>query len=214
MREKWVRVAILAAIGIAVMLALYWAVREIPRAIARRALQKEEKVVDISSLVTQIRELSRLETASMRVMHVSSIEQSYGVIPNAIAGDKITFLAVGDVIAGIDLSHITVDDVRKSSDGTLTLRLPRPAILVSRVDNRESRVLNRDTGLLRGADPELESRVRMNAEMAIRREAVSKGILQLASTNAETKLAAFLNTLGVQQVRFERAAPLPVEAGR
>lgn len=203
MREKWFRAGILAFVGLAVLVTLFWAVRTIPRAIARKALQKEEKVQDISALVTQIRELSRLETAAMRVMHVSSIEQSYGVIPNAIAGDKITFLAVGDVIAGIDLSRITPEDVRRSDDGTIVLKLPPPSIFVTRVDNRESQVLNRDTGVLRQADPGLESRVRMGAEVSIRREAVNKGILQLASRNAETKLAGFLNTLGFDKVRFE-----------
>jgi hypothetical protein len=205
MRETWFRGAILAFIGLSLLFAVWWTLRTVPRAIFNRATAKEEKVQDINSLVVQIRELSRLETASMRVMHVSTIEQSYGVVPNTLAGDKITFLAVGDVIAGIDLSRISRDDVSLSGDGTLTLRLPESSILVSRVDNRQSRVLNRDTGWLRKADPNLEGRVRQSAELSIRREAMDKGILQLASNNAEAKLAAFLNTLGFEKVRFERA---------
>lgn len=205
MREKWIRAAILGFIGLAVLFTFYWAVRTIPRAIAQRAIAKQEKIHDIEALVTHIRELSRLETASMRVMHVSTVEQSYGVIPDAIAGDAITFLAVGDVIAGIDLSRLTREDVQMSGDGTLTLRLPSSTILVTRVDNRESRVLTRDTGVLRKADPGMEGRVRMSAEISIRREALNKGILQLASRNAESKLAGFLNTLGFEKVRFESA---------
>ena len=47
----------------------------------------QEKTVDMGALVTQVRELSRLETASMRVMHVSTITQSYKMIPDAVAGD-------------------------------------------------------------------------------------------------------------------------------
>ena len=166
----------------------------------------EEKTIDIGALVTQVRELSRLETASMRVMNVSTITQSYKLIPDAMAGDQMTFLAAGDVIAGVDLSQIGEKDVWRESDGTIVLRLPPSAIFMTRVDNRESRVVNRKTGLLRRADVNLESRVRQHAEQSIRNEAVKKGILLMASQNAEKKLADFLHTVGIQKVRFERSA--------
>ena len=66
--------------------------------------------------------------------------------------------------------------------------------------------------LFRRADENLESRARMNAEIGIRQEAMKKGILPLAANNAETKLASFIQTLGVKTVRFERlpsASPSP-----
>jgi len=73
---------------------------------------------------------------------------------------------------------------------------------VARVDNQKSRVLTRDTGMLRRRDVDLETRARQHAEENIRREAVSKGILTVATQTGEKKLAGFLNTLGFEKVRF------------
>jgi hypothetical protein len=156
----------------------------------------------VAALVTQVRELNRLETAAMRVVHIGKISQTYKLVPNALAGDEITFLAEGDVIAGIDLARLTPQDVWKSPDGTINLRLPPAEVLIARVDNQKSRVLTRDTGMLRRRDVDLETRARQHAEENIRREAVSKGILTMATQTGEKKLAGFLNTLGFEKVRF------------
>jgi hypothetical protein len=170
--------------------------------IVTRAITPREQTFDLGALVTQVRELSRLETASMHVMHISTITQGYDMVPDTIAGDQLTFLAAGDVIAGVDLKLVDRGDVWRAADGTLMMRLPPSQILVTRVDNRESRVLSRKTGLLRRADINLESRARQYAEQEIRNESIRKGILKMASTNAESKLAEFLHTLGFQKVKF------------
>jgi hypothetical protein len=175
--------------------------------LAKKTVQQElltpkETTLDMAALVTQVRDLNRLETASMRVVHVGTIKQSYKLIPNAFAGDEITFLATGDVIAGIDLARLQPTDVWREPDGTVVMRLPPSQLLVSRVDNEQSHVVNRKTGVLRRADIDLETRARQHAEENIRREAIKKGILPLAATNAEKKLAELLHTLGARRVRF------------
>ena len=167
-----------------------------------------EQIVDLDALVTKVRDLNRLETAAMHVVHISTINQTYEMIPNALAGDELTFFAAGDVIAGVDLSQLKHEDVQHQPDGTIVLHLPPPQILITRLDNRESRVLSRKTGMLRRADVNLETRARQNAESGIRNEALHKGILPLAAQNAEIKLAAILHTLGVQKVRFEQTPPV------
>lgn len=170
--------------------------------VEREILTPQERQVDLAALVTQVRELNRLETASMRVIHVGTITQSYKVIPDALAGDELTFLATGDVIAGLDLAQLKPEDVWRSPDGTINVRLPRPQVLVTRVDNKESRVLTRKTGVLRRVDIDLETRARQHAEENIRAEALKKGILGLASQNGEKKMAELLRTLGAERVRF------------
>ena len=174
------------------------------KTVTEAVLTPQEKTVDIATLVTQVRELNRLETASMRVMHVGTITQQYKMVPNALGGDEITFLATGDVIAGIDLSHLRKEDVWKSPDGTINFRLPPSQILVSRVDNEQSRVLTRKTGMLRRADVDLETRARQHAEANIRAEALKRGVLKLAADNGEKKLAELMQTLGFEKVRFVR----------
>lgn len=207
------RAWIVLAIAIVLMLAGVvatgrWMVRTTARAANAaidRVIAPREKQVDLGALVMRVRELSRLETASMRVMHVSTIRQSRGMIPDTFAGDEMTFLAVGDVIAGIDLSRLSRDDVRVDADGTIVLRLPPSELLISRLDNDQSRVMTRETGFLRRSDPQLEGRVRAHAERSIRKEALDKGILRTADTNAQSKLGEFLVTLGFEKVRFEQS---------
>lgn len=201
-------------IAVAAVLAagtLFLVLRTARRVVDRKVsevLKPKETTVDLGILVTRVRDLNRLETASMRVMQVSTITQSYSLVPGALGNDQLTFLATGDVIAGIDLAQLDPQDVWREPDGTVVLRLPPAQILVSRVDNRESRVVNRKTGVFRKADLNLESRARQNAEQAIRNEAVNKGVLNLARVNAQKRLADLLHTLGAQKVRFEeKTAP-------
>ena len=180
--------------------------------VAEELTEKEEKQIDLSAVVTEVRELARLETAKMRVVHMSTIRQSYKYIPDALAGDELTLVAEGEVIAGIDLREVTREDAWIAEDGTLTIRLPRAKILVSRLDNRKTRVVNRDTGALRKGDVNLESRARENAERGIRNEALRKGILDMAQQNAETRLADFLLTLGAEKIRFtDEQRPMDIE---
>jgi hypothetical protein len=164
-----------------------------------------ETTLDLGAVVVQVRELSRLETAAMRVMHIGTVKQEYRMVPNALGGDEIQFLATGDVIAGIDLSAVQANDVWRESDGTVVMRLPPAEVLITRVDNNESRVLSRKTGVLRRSDVHLESRARQFAEQNIRAEALKKGILKTADDSAEKKLADFLHKLGARKVKFVRS---------
>ena len=180
------------------------------RTVVDAVLEPDEKTVDIATLVTQVRELNRLETASMRVMHVGTISQTYKMVPNALAADEITFLATGDVYAGIDLSQLRQEDVWRSPDGTVNVRLPKAQVLVTRVDNGQSRVLTRKTGVLRRADVDLETRARQRAEENIRAEALKRGILKIAADSGEKKMAELLHTFGAEKVRFVNSgAPAP-----
>ncbi|MDQ3284037.1 MAG: DUF4230 domain-containing protein [Acidobacteriota bacterium] len=193
--------ALLVAIAVTITTGvIVWRVAK--RSIVTEVLAPQEKTIDITTLVTQVRELNRLETASMRVMHVATIKQEYKMIPNALAGDELTFLATGDVIAGLDLAQLKPGDVWRSPDGTINLRMPRAQVLVTRVDNQESRVLTRKTGVLRRADIDLETRARQHAEENIRAEALKRGVLKMAAQNGEKKLADFLHSAGVEKVRF------------
>ena len=208
MRKRSALLLVLGVVALAVLGGyLSWRLtRQAMTAAVAEITERKEETIDLSALVTQVRELSRLETASMRVIHVATTTQSYELVPNALAGDQLTFLAAGDVIAGIDLSLVQQKDVWREPDGTVVMRLPRSQILVSRIDNRESKVINRKTGLLRKSDVHLEARARQTAEQGIRNEAMKKGILKLADQNAEAKLAQFLHAVGVQRVRFERSS--------
>lgn len=208
MRQRLIALVVGILVIATVLVTMLYLVISAPTRFTQRALQRaterREAHDDLGDLVIRVRGLARLETVEMRVMHVGRIRQSYGVIPNQLAGDAITFLAVGDVVAGIDLSSITREDVRLDHDGTLVVKLPASEIFMTRLDNKQSHVITRDTGLLRRADPELETKVRQFGEDAIQAEALRKGVLPIANKNAEARLGEFLHNLGFQKVRFER----------
>src|SRR5260370_41028118 len=128
-------VALLLVIGLT--FAGGWLFLRRSRKAAQEVLIPHEKEVDLTALVIRVRAISRLETASMRVVHVSTVAQTYDLVPNALGGDELTFLATGDVIAGIDLSQLKQEDIRRDLDGTIVVRLPASQVLVTRLDNRE-----------------------------------------------------------------------------
>ncbi|HSY49594.1 MAG TPA: DUF4230 domain-containing protein [Thermoanaerobaculia bacterium] len=199
------QILILIAVLVVVLLGIIdaaWVIAHRVVQMASSTVTRKEEMAEIGTLVTRVRELNRLETASMRVVSVNTIRQSYDLIPNALAGDELTLYAAGDVIAGVDLSILKPDDVHREPDGTIVVRLPPPQLLVSRIDNRASHVIDRRTGVFRRADIGMEGRARQYAEQNIRNEAVRKGILPLAQQNAEARVAELLHTLGAVKVRF------------
>jgi hypothetical protein len=198
-------VIFLLAISVVAAALLLWRSRNFATDIAKPT----ETEIDLGAVTTRIRSLNRLETASMHVVHVSTIKQGYNLLPNSIGGDELTLYAGGDVIAGVDLAMLKDGDVTRAPDGTVIVHLPPPMILVTRIDNRETRVISRKTGLLRRADPNLEGRARLYAEGGVRSEAVRKGILPLAKNNAQLRIAELLHATGVTRVTFVEAAPSP-----
>jgi len=191
-------VVFLLAISVVAAGVLLWRMRHIATEITKRT----ETEIDLGAVTTRIRSLNRLETVSMHVVHVSTISQTYKLIPNSIAGDEITLFAGGDVIAGVDLSQMKNGDISRAPDGTVIVRLPPPMVLLTRIDNRETRVVSRKTGLLRRADPGLEGRARLYAEGGVRNEALKKGILPQAKTNAQLRIAELLHATGIARVTF------------
>jgi hypothetical protein len=198
-------VVILLAISVLAAVVLLWRMRNIATEVAK----SHETEIDLGAVTTRIRNLNRLETASMHVVHVSTISQTYTLVPNAIGGDELTLYAGGDVIAGVDLAQMKNGDLARAPDGSVIVRLPPPQVLLTRIDNRETRVISRKTGLLRRADPNLEGRARLYAEGGVRSEAVRKGILTLAKNNAQLRIAELLHAIGIQKVEFRESGFAP-----
>src|SRR5690348_7867356 len=89
-------VIILLAISIVAAVVLLWRARHIATDLAN-VTKPAETEIDLGAVTTRIRNLNRLETASMHVVYVSTIKQEYKLVPNAIGGDELTLFAGGDV---------------------------------------------------------------------------------------------------------------------
>jgi Protein of unknown function (DUF4230) len=111
------------------------------------------------------------------------------------------FVGHGYVIAGVDLSKIRSEDL-VFEDGMLIVNLPEPEIFIATLDNNQSYVYDRDTGLLTHGDINLETTARQAAEEQIRKAALEDGILEKAKENAETFLGSLLASLVHSEVSF------------
>ncbi len=157
--------------------------------------------IDTSSaaVVERIRKLNRLETVVYSIDKIVEGQRENSLIPHFLIGDKLLLIAHGEVIAGIDLSQLQASDVSVSGD-RVSIKLPAPMVLSTRLDNARTKVYSRDTGVFVTADPNLESEVRKAAEEQIGQAAVADGILDKAKANAQASLTAALYGLGFKTV--------------
>lgn len=152
-----------------------------------------------TAVVLQMKELNRLETASFTIEKIIEAGTDGNTFQNVLFGDKILLIAHAEIIAGFDLSKMSADDVT-IEDNSLSIRLPAPEILVTDLDNEQTKVYDRRQGLLTQGDKDLESRARLSAEQSIREAACQQNILDIASDNARTQLQTTFEIAGFQEV--------------
>ena len=114
---------------------------------------------------------------------------------------RVLLLAHGVVKAGIDLKRLAPGDVAINGK-TVCLRLPPPQIMDAYLDDKESQVIDRSTGLLRAFDKDLEQTARQNAVDDIGRAARTSGILDEAEKRGRTELENFFKRAGFERVEF------------
>jgi hypothetical protein len=162
---------------------------------------------DPVTVIYQVRSLARLETIQYSIEKVITAETGQGVF-GALFGDRLLFVAHGIVLAGVDLAKLGPQDM-ELRDGVLYVRLPEAEIFIATLDNQKSYVYDRDTGLLRRGDVNLETAARQAAELEIRNAAIEDGILNQASQNAENFMYRLLRDLGYPDVIFLKPTPVP-----
>lgn len=157
-------------------------------------------IPDPVTIIHEVRALARLETIQYSVEKIITAEVNQGVL-GPLFGDRLLFVAHGNVIAGIDLAKLDAQDLWLEA-GILRIRLPAAEVLVVTLDNEQSYVYDRDTGLFTHGDVNLETTARQAAEEEIRKAAIEDGILDLAGQNAESYLSRLFRSLGFPEVIF------------
>jgi hypothetical protein len=155
-------------------------------------------IPDPVTIINEVQALARLETIRYTVEKVVTAEVNQGVL-GPLFGDRLLFIAHGYVIAGMDMNKIKPEDLWLEGQ-VLNVRLPAAEILVATLDNDKSYVYDRVTGLFTHGDPTLETQVRQVAEQEIVKAATQDGILDQATTNAQTYLRWFFETLGYKYI--------------
>lgn len=166
-----------------------------------------------ATVVKQINDLSRLETASYEMEKVVTADSEQDGLLGMLLGESMIFIAYGKVYAGVDFAKMEAADLVVVDPDTVMVHLPPAEIFadIPVLDNERSFVADRDTGLLTRADPELETQVRQAAESSIREAAQSSDILTRANTNAQTYMHNFLAGLGFTEIIFTPDTPPTAE---
>jgi hypothetical protein len=159
----------------------------------------------------------RIQTSAAILQQVQSLAQlvtvRYVMEKAVVAEDvkwygqnRLLLLAHGVVKAGFDLARMEPGDIAVEGD-RLTLWLPPPRVTDAYLDEARTRVIDRDTGLLRRFDKELEQTARQTALREIRLAAHEAGILRDAEEHARQQLRRFFELAGFREVQIHIRRP-------
>ncbi len=177
----------------------------------------ETEVVDRSTppLLLALQDLSEYHAAAADLQVVIDLETDTPWVPSVISGERVSFLATGTVDAHVDFERLGEDAVTLSPDGTsATIVLPAPELGEVRIDPENSRVLDRDRGLVErlgdaiGENPSDDSELYALAERRLAAAAGESDVLDRAEANTRDMLTTLAGSLGVDEVTVEFEEPV------
>ena len=152
-------------------------------------------------VLSKVKALARLETAQYVMQTVVDLQKEPSNIWQQVFGtDKLLLVASGEVVAGFDMSQVQENDIVVQGS-SVTLMLPPPEILYSKVDNTKTYIYMRETGLFVPPDPNLEAEARRLAERRLVSWADEHNILDKAEDFGTLYLESFLRSLGFSEVK-------------
>jgi hypothetical protein len=180
---------------------IFPALNTVPERVQQIIATPTPTIFDRGGTIQQIRSLNRLETQSFAVERVVEASVERGNLLDTFLGDRLLLIASGNVIAGVDLSKLSEEDIVVSDDGTsVTLRLPASEIFVAALDNNRTRVYDRQTGFLADQQRDLETQARQEAERQILQAACEGQITEKAASEAKRSMEQFLSLLDFDEV--------------
>lgn len=168
-------------------------------------LQPPEEKVDLRTVVVeQVRSVSELTTAIFTMEAVVPAQSDRKLGDYTIGTTNLLYVAYGEVRAGVNLEALQPSDVVTSAEGTqVTLTLPPPQILDTKIDVARSNVYDYSRGFLNlGPDraPELQEMAQAEALKKIEQAARDQKILDQANERAELVVTQLLTTAGFDEV--------------
>lgn len=179
-----------------------------------------ESTIDRSgpAVLKSIENLGELKAASANLQVVVDVERDTNNVPDWLKGERVLFVAAGDVDAVVDLRQLKGKNIKVSRDRkTATLILPRAELRNARIDTKRSRIFSRERGLLDrigdfvgngvGREQEVYDLGRRKLEESA---AADPAVLTTAERNTRATLTGLLKGLGFEKVTIEfEGAPPP-----
>lgn len=152
-----------------------------------------------TAVVKQIRILNKWETTSYSVEKIIDKGTTGNIFERILFGNRVLLIAHGEVIAGFDLSNFNKENI-KINGTSITIDLPSPTVLTTSLNETETRVYDRQKGLLVPPYNNLESDARVEAVKAIRDGACTEGILNTATENGRKQITSILTSFGFTNI--------------
>lgn len=165
--------------------------------IVRRPADKPE--LDMHAVVAQVRQLNQLATVRYTVQKVIGLRED----KQYVGSESLLLVMQARVEAGIDLSSLRAEDISRRDDGSLVVRLPPAGILNVAVDEKETKVWDRQKTWWTPWIPyslDLERQARLQGLEAVKVAAIEMGILKQAERNAAASIRGLLTLAGVPNV--------------
>jgi hypothetical protein len=151
-------------------------------------------VYSSTTVLRQVQTLSQLVTVKY-VMEKVVIFEDVKWYPGGES--RVLLVANGVVKAGVDFDQLKLEDVQVSGK-RVTIKVPPAQITDCYLDDQQTKVVERTTGLLRTFDKDLEQTARKIAVDDIRRAARSAGILKDADERARAQLQRVFEQAGYE----------------
>lgn len=211
-RPQWR--AIPVAFGM--MLLLLFAVRGMVDVLPKWINPFDSKVVDRTpaALLVAMEDLAEYHAASGTFQVLVDLEHDTPYVPSLISGERVTFLAIGNVDATVDFSGLESDRITVSPDRkSVSMTLPAPQLAEAQINHEESRIVNRDRGLVQRIgsifqdNPTSEQELYQLAADKLQAAADESDLGKRAEENTRSMLTALARSLGFTQVdvNFTRA---------
>lgn len=160
---------------------------------------EQQPDLDPQAVVAQVRRLNQLSTVRYTVQKVIGLREQ----KQPIGEESILLVMQARVEAGIDLASLQEQDIFRRPDGALVVRLPVARILNVAVDEKETKVWDREKTWWTPWVPysiDLEQRARVEGLESVKKAALDMGILKDAEQNAESSIRGLLGLAGVTSV--------------
>ena len=165
------------------------------------------------ALLQSVRDLREYRAASGHFQVIVDVERETRFVPSSIRGERVLFVAVGSVDAGVDFSVLEDGAVEVSEDRrTVRLELPPARFHDPELDLDRSYVYDRDLGAIDrlgrlfgdgGDDAELYRLAEDRIAAAARDDS---GLLRRAEENTRAMLVSLLESLGFERIEVTFAA--------
>jgi hypothetical protein len=165
------------------------------------------------AVLKSIENLHDFRAASGHFEVVVDVEKDTRFVPSSLKGERVLFVAIGNVDAGVDFSGLENDAVDVSDDRrAVTLELPPATLREPQLDLDRSYVYDRDRGAidrlqsLFGEDSSVPQELYPLAEEKLAAAARDgSGLLDRAEQNTRLMLVGLLRSLGFTRVEVRFA---------